>query len=504
MKKNRLKTMFILLLLAAGSISVHAQQGFGTNSPHPSAVVDMKSDNKGVLLPRVALQSTTDVITVPNPADHLVVFNTAIVATTGTVGGVTPGLYYWDNLARIWVREQSSSGAVGINTATPDASAMLDISSTTQGFLPPRMTTAQIVAIENPDAGLMVYNTDMHCLMFYNNTAFKCTYANSTSSQVTIVPGDAAPTFDGVTNTVPLPYDGQLATATPVGYADANADPNGSPIYQWYRYDNAAGTGTPYAIPGANASTYTLTAADGGKYVGVSAQPVATAGTSPGMTVFATPLPGPIWTCGLPLTRSHVTTDGVSPVNLVVTYQTVLADIGGTGKKCWIQQNLGATAVATARVDPSDDHTGWFWKFNTLAGFATTPSAYLPTSWGSKWTTSTSNWAQANEPCAILLGPGWRMLPKSVWKQIQSTIPTNGDCYDNPLKLHWGGSMYNGNRLSNIGLDCKYWTTSGAGAGEGGYAYAASFYYWGSLSDTPGFAMADRNKNGLPIRCYIP
>ncbi len=51
---------------------------------------------------------------------------------------------------------------VAINTdgSAPDNSAMLDVSSTTKGFLPPRMTTAQIEAILNPADGLLVYNTD--------------------------------------------------------------------------------------------------------------------------------------------------------------------------------------------------------------------------------------------------------------------------------------------------------------------------------------------------------
>ena len=46
---------------------------------------------------------------------------------------------------------------VGIGTATPDASAVLDASSITKGFLPPRMTTAQRDAIVSPATGLTIY-----------------------------------------------------------------------------------------------------------------------------------------------------------------------------------------------------------------------------------------------------------------------------------------------------------------------------------------------------------
>ncbi|MEI7472110.1 MAG: fibrobacter succinogenes major paralogous domain-containing protein [Chitinophagaceae bacterium] len=48
---------------------------------------------------------------------------------------------------------------VGIGTATPDASAKLDASSITKGFLPPRMTTTQRDAIASPAAGLIIFNT---------------------------------------------------------------------------------------------------------------------------------------------------------------------------------------------------------------------------------------------------------------------------------------------------------------------------------------------------------
>jgi len=53
----------------------------------------------------------------------------------------------------------TTPGAVGINGA-PNASAALDITSTTQGFLLPRMTEVQRDAIASPAYGLMVYTTD--------------------------------------------------------------------------------------------------------------------------------------------------------------------------------------------------------------------------------------------------------------------------------------------------------------------------------------------------------
>jgi len=52
----------------------------------------------------------------------------------------------------------NAAGEVGIG-GTANAASLLDVASTTKGFLPPRMTTAQRDAIASPPAGLMIYNT---------------------------------------------------------------------------------------------------------------------------------------------------------------------------------------------------------------------------------------------------------------------------------------------------------------------------------------------------------
>jgi hypothetical protein len=50
-------------------------------------------------------------------------------------------------------------GIVAMGTASPNASAKLEISSTTQGVLFPRMTTTQRDAISSPANGLVIYNS---------------------------------------------------------------------------------------------------------------------------------------------------------------------------------------------------------------------------------------------------------------------------------------------------------------------------------------------------------
>lgn len=66
----------------------------------------------------------------------------------------------------------TSFAQMGIGTTTPDNSSMLDIRSTSKGFLAPRMTTAQRNAIISPANGLVVYDTDLSSLYFFNGTVW--------------------------------------------------------------------------------------------------------------------------------------------------------------------------------------------------------------------------------------------------------------------------------------------------------------------------------------------
>jgi len=60
----------------------------------------------------------------------------------------------------LFIVSLSLKAQVGIGTTNPNASAQLDVSSTTKGFLPPRMTFAQRNAIASPVQGLIIYCTD--------------------------------------------------------------------------------------------------------------------------------------------------------------------------------------------------------------------------------------------------------------------------------------------------------------------------------------------------------
>jgi hypothetical protein len=53
----------------------------------------------------------------------------------------------------------TANAQIGIGTSTPDASSILDLSSTTKGFLMPRMTALEQLAMVNPAIGLTIFNT---------------------------------------------------------------------------------------------------------------------------------------------------------------------------------------------------------------------------------------------------------------------------------------------------------------------------------------------------------
>ncbi len=59
--------------------------------------------------------------------------------------------------------------SVGIGTTSPHAKAALEIKSTDKGVLFPLLTSAQRNAITNPPNGLHVFNTDEHCLNYFDS-----------------------------------------------------------------------------------------------------------------------------------------------------------------------------------------------------------------------------------------------------------------------------------------------------------------------------------------------
>ena len=119
------------------------------------------------------------------------------------------------------------SAQVGINTASPHASAALDVTSVdnNKGFLPPRMTLAQRNAIATPAECLIISCTDctVKGLYQYINGAWQAMTSSNTGNYGTVV--------NPVTGKVWL--DRNLG-ATQVATSCTDADSYGD-LYQWGR-----------------------------------------------------------------------------------------------------------------------------------------------------------------------------------------------------------------------------------------------------------------------------
>ena len=195
-------------------------QNVGINSTgafaNASALLDLDaspSNSTGLLIPRIPLQATNLAAPTSSPATSLLVYNTA-TAGSGTTA-VVPGFYYWDGT--MWVRFQNSSsarpdwnlqgnagttagtdfigttdnqdfvlktnntekmrllsgGKLAIGTTTAHPSALVEMYGTNQGFLMPRLTNAQILAIASPADGLMVYNRDCKVLQYFDGISWR-------------------------------------------------------------------------------------------------------------------------------------------------------------------------------------------------------------------------------------------------------------------------------------------------------------------------------------------
>ena len=107
--KTKISTaIYVTLTMLFFAGSMFAQPGnVGINddgsNPNHSAMLDVKSTSKGLLIPNVELRSTNDIETIQDPALSLLVYNTAI----GT--GVTPGFYYWNG--SVWAALAGIAGS---------------------------------------------------------------------------------------------------------------------------------------------------------------------------------------------------------------------------------------------------------------------------------------------------------------------------------------------------------------------------------------------------------
>lgn len=115
MNRNLFKITLFTIILGFVNTLMQAQN-IGINptgaTPNASAMLDVSATDKGMLIPRVSLTSTSDVNTVSNPATSLLVYNTNAGMSNGSVG-----FYYWNGTAWIKLNDGAASNANSLWTA---------------------------------------------------------------------------------------------------------------------------------------------------------------------------------------------------------------------------------------------------------------------------------------------------------------------------------------------------------------------------------------------------
>ena len=86
----------LLILMCTFALQLQAQEGVAINNdgsaPDGSALLDLKSTTKGILIPRISLSDVNASEPVTAPAIGLLVYN----INTSVIGGSGTGFYYWE------------------------------------------------------------------------------------------------------------------------------------------------------------------------------------------------------------------------------------------------------------------------------------------------------------------------------------------------------------------------------------------------------------------------
>ncbi len=147
-----MKRIFIAGMLILFASMVYAQN-VGIGTPTPVAKLNIVGNSSSPTIPGA---TSTGVFRIGVNANEGIDFGKQIVSPFSAwmqsgFNAVTPDP----------ISLQPLGGNVGIGIIDPALSAKLDISSTTQGLLTPRMTAAQRTAIASPAEGLLVYQTNV-------------------------------------------------------------------------------------------------------------------------------------------------------------------------------------------------------------------------------------------------------------------------------------------------------------------------------------------------------
>ena len=95
---KRIGFCFLLgFLIFPFHMTMYGQVGIGTENPNPSAILDLEANNKGILIPRVALTGLTDNTTISEGnVESILVYNTTVSSE------LKKGYYYWSGTCLLY------------------------------------------------------------------------------------------------------------------------------------------------------------------------------------------------------------------------------------------------------------------------------------------------------------------------------------------------------------------------------------------------------------------
>ena len=278
------KLKFLLLALILMSSMTFSQVGINTQAPETTLDVRGKNhlgavtSTDGVLVPRVNALSVSGTV------------NGQLVYLVADAGSFTKGFHYWngtawtpfsggasagDSTSDAWVNDATNAlvklgtkangstardagtdfvakdnGNVGIGTASPVDTAILELTSTSKGFLVPRMTETERDAITTPATSLLIYNSSKKCLEQYRNTTEQWyNICDRTISGAGSADVDCA---SSKINGSRLSYGGS-ATAVPAGYTVTLRYTNGNGgKYPAFNISSTGVTGLTATAPAGN------------------------------------------------------------------------------------------------------------------------------------------------------------------------------------------------------------------------------------------------------------
>jgi hypothetical protein len=375
--------------------------------------------------------------------------------SNGSAAGNTP---YWNGSQ--WVVDISNiynNGAgIGFGTTTPNASAKVEISSTTQGFLPPRMTTAQRDAIATPALGLVIYNTSTNCLNFYvgNGWSESCGTVIGTISTLT------------------------CATATNNGTLTAGLAASGvSSLLPHTGGNGGTHSGQVVASTGVTGLTATLAAGAFANGNGNLTYTISGTPSAAGTASFALNIGGQSCTLSRSVAAGYPAGSVICP-----TASAIVNVTNPTTGKTWMDRNLGASQVATSSTDinaygdlyqwgrGSDGHqcrnsaiTPFFSNTDQPGHTSFILSPYNPYYWRDP--INTNLWqgvSGINNPCPS----GYRLPTESELNSERLSWSSNNaaGAFASPLKWPLAGYRANSNGgIYNGGFEGGYWSSSVSG-----------------------------------------